>query len=77
MQLFKSLLFIIQLPYYIDGDLKLSESKVIVKYIALHKDPQSRLYPKSLDLQLKADIIENVGFNILYGLLFTCWRDTV
>lgn len=60
-----------------DGDLQLTESKVIVKYLVRHKDPQARLYPKSLDKQLKADIIENVAFNVLYGLLLTCWRDTV
>ncbi|XP_037043876.1 glutathione S-transferase Mu 1-like [Bradysia coprophila] len=64
------------LPYYVDGDLKLTESKVIVKYIVRHKDPEARLYPDSLALQLKADIVENVAFTVLYGLLFTCWRDT-
>ncbi|KAJ6641348.1 Glutathione S-transferase Mu 1, partial [Pseudolycoriella hygida] len=64
------------LPYYIDGDVKLSESKVIAKYIVRVVDAQARLYPKSLELQLKADIVENVAFNVLYGLLFSCWRDT-
>lgn len=60
-----------------DGDLKLTQSKVIVKYIVCHSDPEARLYPKSVDLQLKADIVENVAHNVLYGLLFTCWRDSV
>jgi len=64
------------IPYYVDGDFKLTESKVIAKYLVCHKDPEARLYPKSLDKQLKAEIIENVTFNILYGLLLTCWRDT-
>lgn len=60
-----------------DGDLKLTESKVIAKYIVRHKDPEGRLYPKTMELQMKAEIVENVAFNVLYGLLFTCWRDTV
>lgn len=53
--------------------MKLSESKVIAKYIVRNKDPDARLHPKSLDLQLKAEI----AFNILYGLLMTCFYDTV
>ncbi len=57
--------------------MKLSESKVIAKYIVRNKDPDARLHPKSLDLQLKAEIVENVAFNILYGLLMTCFYDTV
>ncbi|CAG7709987.1 unnamed protein product [Allacma fusca] len=45
-------------PYYIEGDVKLSESRAILKYLARAKDP--KLIPGTALGQAKAEILEGV-----------------
>jgi len=56
------------LPYWEDGDIKLTESRAILRHIARVHDSTSTLLPTDAAIACKADMIENIVFEPMFGL---------
>jgi len=59
------------LPYWIDGDVKITEMKAILKYLARTKCVA--LLPTTSELQTKADIVEGVLYDLWWNLIRLCF----
>jgi len=55
------------LPYYIDGDVKITESKAVLKYAARTRGPA--LVPSTPEGLAKADMIEGVANDVVTALV--------
>jgi len=65
----------LQLPYWIDGEVKLTESRAILKYIAREKGGNYALIPEDVESVRLADVVENVTGELMFSLLIVyCWR---
>lgn len=49
-----------QLPYWKDGDIKMTESKAIMRHIARVYDQTETLLPKDPKIAYKVDMLENI-----------------
>jgi glutathione S-transferase len=64
----------LQLPYWIEHGETLTESQAILKYIAMEKT--SDLMPKDPVLLRKADMIENVLYDVWMALIRRLVQDS-
>ncbi|XP_037047303.1 glutathione S-transferase Mu 1-like [Bradysia coprophila] len=56
------------LPYWIDGDLKMTESRAIVRHIARVHDRTGTLLPNDPKIAYKTDMMENIVFDAMMGV---------
>jgi len=59
------------IPYWIDGEIKLTESRAIMRHIARENQPS--LLGRTNEEQRKADLIENAAFDIFRKLVEICY----
>jgi len=58
------------LPYLIDGDVKMTESRAILKYIAREYGLAKGVHPTKNEDIRTCDVLENVLFDLWLGLLY-------
>lgn len=73
--LFASLmmLFFLQLPYYLDGNLKITQSSAIIRHIARQHD----LCGKTEEEKVRVDMLENQAVDFRNGFTRLCYREYV
>ena len=67
-----TLLFIIlsfQCPYYIDGNVKLSQSFAIMKYLGRKHD----LFPKTEEEMIRVDLVEGEALDLRLNYVLLCY----
>lgn len=67
------MLFSVQLPYYFDGDTKVTQSNAILRYIARKHD----LCGKTEEEKVRVDMLENQAMDLRNGFTRLCYRDFV
>ncbi|CAG7823032.1 unnamed protein product [Allacma fusca] len=63
------------IPYWIDGDFKITESKAILKHVVRMYDPS--LFGKTIEEQSRANMVEDVMWDLFVSLTRTCMQYTV
>jgi len=64
------------IPYWIEGDIRMSESKAIIQYIAGVKGASKKLLPDTPEMKRKGDMVESFVWDTIFALIRTCWSWT-
>jgi len=59
-------------PYWIEGDIRISESKAIFQYIAREKGQDKKLLPDTPEMKRNGDMVESVIWDTWWTLIRTC-----
>lgn len=63
-------IFFIKLPYLIDGNMKLTESRAILRHLA--RENSEALCPSTSEANRTVDMLENVIFDVWFALIRYC-----
>lgn len=67
----------VQIPYWIYGDVKLTETQAIIKYIADTHGSAYNLAPQDFKLDCKAEMISSVIWTLWWAMIRLCCDYTV
>lgn len=65
--------FPLQLPYYIDGDVKITQSNAILRYLGRKHD----MCGKTEEEKIRVDILENQSMDFRNGFVRLCYLEYV
>lgn len=67
------LIFFPKLPYYLDGNLKITQSSAIIRHIARQHD----MCGKTEEEKVRVDVLENQAVDFRNGFTRLCYREYV